>query len=104
MFQFAHDLVKARALLDEAGYPDPDGDGPRPRLTLTLKVSTNEFTRLQAAVIQEDLKRVGIALDVRSYEFATLYADVLRGNVQLFTLQWVGVSDPDSAWPLPVEW
>ena len=95
VFQFAHDLVKARALLDEAGYSDPDGDGPRPRLTLTLKVSTNEFTRLQAAVIQEDLKRVGIALDVRSYEFATLYADVLRGNVQLFTLQWVGVSDPD---------
>jgi len=32
---------------------------------------------------------------VRSYEFATLYADVLRGNFQLFTLQWVGVSDPD---------
>jgi peptide/nickel transport system substrate-binding protein len=38
---------------------------------------------------------VGIALDVRTYEFATLYNDVLRGNFQLFTLQWVGVSDPD---------
>ena len=58
-------------------------------------MSTNEFIRLQAAVIQEDLKQVGIELDVRSYEFATLYADVLRGNFQLFTLQWVGVSDPD---------
>jgi peptide/nickel transport system substrate-binding protein len=50
---------------------------------------------LQAAVIQQDLKQVGIDLDVRSYEFATLYADVLKGNFQLFTLQWVGVSDPD---------
>jgi peptide/nickel transport system substrate-binding protein len=38
---------------------------------------------------------VGIELDVRSYEFATMYADVLKGNFQLFTLQWVGVSDPD---------
>ncbi len=95
VFQFTHDPAKARALLDEAGYPDPDGDGPEPRLRLSLKVSTNEFIRLQAAVIQQDLKAVGIDLDVRSYEFATMYADVLKGNFQLFTLQWVGVSDPD---------
>ncbi len=95
VFQFSHDPQKAIALLEEAGYRDPDGDGPEPRLRLSLKVSTNEFIRLQAAVIQQDLKRVGIELDVRSYEFATLYADVLKGNFQLFTLQWVGVSDPD---------
>jgi peptide/nickel transport system substrate-binding protein len=95
VFQFAHDPAKAIALLEDAGYRDPDGDGPQPRLRLSLKVSTNEFIRLQAAVIQEDLKRVGVELDVRSYEFATLYADVLKGNFQLFTLQWVGVSDPD---------
>jgi peptide/nickel transport system substrate-binding protein len=95
VFQFTYDPGKAKALLDEAGYPDPDGDGPRPRLQLSLKVSTNEFIRLQAAVIQQDLAKVGIELDVRSYEFATLYADVLKGNFQLFTLQWVGVSDPD---------
>jgi peptide/nickel transport system substrate-binding protein len=95
VFQFTHDPARARALLDEAGYRDPDGDGPEPRLRLSLKVSTNEFIRLQAVVIQQDLKQVGIELDVRSYEFATLYADVLKGNFQLFTLQWVGVSDPD---------
>ena len=95
VFQFTHDPAKAQALLEEAGYRDPDGDGPEPRLRLSMKVSTNEFIRLQAAVIQQDLKRVGIDLDVRSYEFATLYADVLKGNFQLFTLQWVGVSDPD---------
>jgi peptide/nickel transport system substrate-binding protein len=95
VFQFTHDPQKAIALLEDAGHRDPDGDGPEPRLRLSLKVSTNEFIRLQAAVIQQDLKRVGIELDVRSYEFATLYADVLKGNFQLFTLQWVGVSDPD---------
>jgi peptide/nickel transport system substrate-binding protein len=94
-FQFTHDLDQARRLLDEAGLPDPDGDGPRPRLRLTLKTSTNDFYRLQAAVLQEQLRPAGIALEVRSYEFATLYADVLKGNFQLFTLQWVGASDPD---------
>jgi peptide/nickel transport system substrate-binding protein len=62
---------------------------------LTLKTSTAEFVRLQGAVIQHDLAQVGIALELRSHEFATLYADVLSGNFQLFTLQWVGVTDPD---------
>ncbi len=54
-FQFAYDPARAKRLLDEAGFPDPDGDGPASRVRLTLKVSTNEFYRLQAAVIQQDL-------------------------------------------------
>jgi len=97
VFTFSYDPAKARALLDQAGYPDPDGDGPAPRFTLTLKVSNIEFNRLQSSVIQQNLRAVGIALDVRTYEFATFYADVLRGNFQLYTLQWVGgaVADPD---------
>ena len=94
---FDFDPVKARDLLDQAGYRDPDGAGPEPRFRLSLKVSNNEFNRLQSSVIQQNLQAVGIALDVRTYEFATLYADVLKGNFQLFTLQWVGgaVADPD---------
>ena len=94
---FSQDRARAKQLLDEAGHRDPDGDGPLPRLSLSLKISTNEFQRLQATVIQQDLRQVGIEVDVRSYEFATLYADVLRGNFQMFTLQWVGgaVADPD---------
>lgn len=95
IFRFGYDPARARRLLDEAGIRDPDGEGPRPRLTLSLKTSTAEAYRLQAAVIQHDLRQAGIAVDVRSHEFATLYADVLRGSFQLFTLQWVGVSDPD---------
>lgn len=92
---FPHDVDRARLLLDEAGYPDPDGPGPAPRLRLTLKVSNAEFSRLQAAVVQSQLAEAGVALDVRTYEFATLYADVLQGRFQLFGLQWVGVTDPD---------
>jgi peptide/nickel transport system substrate-binding protein len=97
VFTFSYDPAKSRALLDEAGYRDPDGDGPQPRFHLSLKTSNIEFNRLQSSVIQQNLREVGIALDVRMYEFATLYADVLNGNFQLFTLQWVGgaVADPD---------
>ena len=93
--QFTYDPARAKRLLDEAGYRDPDGDGPLPRLRLSLKTSTDEFYRLQATVIQQNLRLAGIDLDVRSYEFATFYADVLGGNVQMYTLQWVGVTDPD---------
>lgn len=94
---FTYDPDQARTLLDEAGYPDPDDTGPRLRFTLSLKVSNLEFNRLQAAVIQEDFRRVGVGLDVRTYEFATLFADVLAGNFQLYTLQWTAgaLADPD---------
>lgn len=95
VFDFTHDQVKARQLLDQAGYPDPDGDGPRPRFRLSLRTSTSEVYRVQAAAIQHDLARVGIAVDVKSNELQTLFADVARGNFQLYTLQWVGVTDPD---------
>lgn len=91
-----HDPARARTLLDEAGFPDPDGPGgPLPRLRLTLKTSTVEAYRLQATVIQRQLADIGVVVDVLSYEFATLFADVIRGNVQLYTLQFVGVTDPD---------
>jgi peptide/nickel transport system substrate-binding protein len=96
-FSFPHDPEQARRLLDAAGYRDPDGDGPEPRLRLALKMSNVEFNRLQASVIQQHLKDIGIALDVRMYEFATLYADVLSGNFQMYTLQWTAgsLADPD---------
>jgi peptide/nickel transport system substrate-binding protein len=92
-----YDPDRARALLDEAGYSDPDGRGPRPRLSLSFKTSNLEFPRLQAAVIQQNLKVVGIDLDIRAYEFATMYADILKGNFQMYSLQWVGgaLADPD---------
>ena len=97
VFTFTYDPRKSEQLLDEAGYPDPDGPGPLPRLALTLKIGTSEETRLQATAIQQDLARVGIALDVRSYEQATLFADLVRGDFQLSNPQWVGgaVLDPD---------
>jgi peptide/nickel transport system substrate-binding protein len=94
---FPHDTARARALLDDAGLRDPDGDGPQPRFHLTLKVSNIEFNRLQSAVIQQNLRDIGVALDIRMYEFAALYADVVKGSFQMFALQWVGgaLADPD---------
>jgi peptide/nickel transport system substrate-binding protein len=90
-----YDPAHSKRLLDHAGFPDPDGDGPLPRFRLTLKTSTSEVYRVQAAAIQHDLAQVGIGVDIKSSEFQTLFADVVRGNFQLYTLQFVGVTDPD---------
>ena len=92
---YAYDPDRARALLDAAGLPDPDGPGPLPRFRLLYKGSNLQARRRLAEVLQDQLGRVGIALDLRSYEWGTLYADIRRGSFQIYALAWVGVSDPD---------
>ncbi len=83
---------RARRLLDEAGYPVRNGV----RFHLTMKTSTEEDTRLLAAVLQQQLRDVGIALDIRTFEFATFFSDVTQGLFQLYSLRWVGGNeDPD---------
>jgi len=88
-----HDPRRARRLLDRAGYPDPDG--PRARFRLVYKTSTDAGRRRLAEAIQAALATVGIALDIRTYEWGTLYADIRRGNFAISGLAWVGVGDPD---------
>ncbi len=92
---FHYDPVEAERLLDSAGYLDPDGDGPRPRFRLTYKTSQNELRRQIASVIQEQLRRVGVAVEIRSFEWGTFFADIRNGNFQLYSLTWVGIRDPD---------
>jgi peptide/nickel transport system substrate-binding protein len=93
---YAYDPAAAARLLDEVGLRDPDGDGPKTRFRLAFKTSTEESSRQVAAIIQQQLNRVGLAVDLRSNEFGTFYGDIVRGNFQMFTLRWVGGNnDPD---------
>jgi peptide/nickel transport system substrate-binding protein len=88
-----YDPARAARLLDEAGHT-AGADGIR--FHVTLKTSNQEDSRLLAAVLQQQLARVGIALDIRTYEFATFYADVTRGAFQMYSLRWVGGNEqPD---------
>jgi peptide/nickel transport system substrate-binding protein len=89
---YNHDPDKARALLDAAGYPLVNGV----RFHIAMKTSTDENTRLMVAVMQQQLREVGIVLDIRSFEFATFFADVTHGAFQLYGLRWIGGNeDPD---------
>ena len=87
---YPHDPEKANALLDAAGYVRGK-DGVR--FHLTMKTSTEETSRLLAAVLQQQLRNVGIALDIRSFEPTTFYADVVKGLFQMYTLRWLGYSN-----------
>jgi peptide/nickel transport system substrate-binding protein len=91
--QYPHDVARAQRLLEEAGFP-AGKDGVRMRLT--MKTSTDETTRLMAAVLQQQLRAAGIQLEIRSAEFGTFYADVTKGAFQIYALRWIGSNeDPD---------
>jgi peptide/nickel transport system substrate-binding protein len=83
---------RARQLLDAAGYPANGGV----RFHIVMKTSTEESSRLLAAVLQQQLREIGIALDIRSFEFATFFSDVTHGEFQMYSLRWIGGNeDPD---------
>ncbi|HYL09817.1 MAG TPA: ABC transporter substrate-binding protein [Candidatus Acidoferrales bacterium] len=91
--QYPYDPQRAEQLLDAAGFPRQAGGT---RLKVALKTSTEESSRLLGAALQDQWRRVGVELELRPLEFATLFADVTRGNFQLCTLRWVGANnDPD---------
>jgi len=94
--RYSYDPARAEQLLDAAGFPRRAGPKGNMRLKLTLKTSTEELPRLLAAVLQDQWRRVGVELELRALEFATFYADITRGNFQLYTFRWIGGNnDPD---------
>ncbi len=75
--RYPHDPERARQLLDAAGYRAVNGV----RFHITMKTSTDESTRLLAAVLQQQLREVGIALDIRTFEFATFFCRRDQGRL-----------------------
>jgi peptide/nickel transport system substrate-binding protein len=91
--KYGYDPEKAEKLLDAAGFPRKN-DGMR--FHLMLKVSTEEQARILGSALQEQWKKVGVDLEVRPQEIATLFSDLGKGQFQICYLRWVGANnDPD---------
>jgi peptide/nickel transport system substrate-binding protein len=102
--RYEHDVARANQLLDEAGLKR---DSSGIRLYLTYKTSADAFRVTVARLIAQQLATVGISVEIRSFEFATMFADIKKGNYQLATMQSPEITEPDfyfwffhsSRWP-----
>ncbi len=93
--KYAYEPDEANRILDTTGYPKVNGV----RFHITMKTSTEETTRLMVAVLQQQLREVGIALDIRTFEFATFFADVTTGAYQMYSLRWIPTSSNTPSTP-----
>jgi peptide/nickel transport system substrate-binding protein len=90
--RYDYDPQQARQILDDAGYSAKDGV----RFHIEMKASTDDATRLMTVVLQQQLRQAGIALDIRTYEFATFFSDITKGAYQMYSMRWIGGNqDPD---------
>ena len=98
------DLAESEHLLDAAGLR-LGADGIRFRLT--YRTSTDPVRLRLATAIAAMWERIGVRVQVESLEWGGFYARIKSGDFQLYSLAWVGITDPDiyrwilhsSMWP-----
>lgn len=78
---YKHDPDQARRLLSEAG---------KSNLKLSLKTSPLSISRKIGEVLQEQMRGVGIELELQSLERQKLTQDMMEGNFQLYLNTLVG--------------
>jgi peptide/nickel transport system substrate-binding protein len=100
--RFPHDLARAKALLAEAGWKETDREGylVRDGKRFSFTVITNQGNKLRekcAAIIQKDLKAVGIEVQVRIVEWAAFLKDFVNARKFDAIILGMGISrDPDA--------
>lgn len=89
--RYPHDPDAARRLLEE--WRRSSGAARLP--SLVYKTGTQEVSRVLGEALQEQLGRVGITLQIQSFEWGKFYADIKNQNFQIYALGWIGVTEPD---------
>lgn len=80
-------IEKAKELLKEAGYENG--------LDLTLKVQETSFYSRPCQVIQEELRQIGINIDLKTMEAGAWTQDMINRDFEL-AYMWIGASYPDA--------
>ncbi|MDQ7005546.1 MAG: ABC transporter substrate-binding protein [Ghiorsea sp.] len=83
---------QAEILLDQAGFPRHQNGI---RFTLNYRTSTNPTRLRLVTAIAAAWQKVGINVSIESLEWGGFYARIKRGDFQVFSLSWVGITDPD---------
>jgi len=89
-----YDVKKAKALLAKAGYPK----GFKISLwTLPVSRPYNPNGKKMGELIQEDLKKIGINVELKTYKWATYLEKASKGEHEMIQLGWTGDNgDPDN--------
>jgi peptide/nickel transport system substrate-binding protein len=85
------DRERAKRLLAEAGYPDG--------LKTTIRIGTTSYHAAFAAVVQSELKKIGIEVAIQASDQATANRAWIEGNFEMYPIRWWGSDfvDPDGA-------
>ena len=78
---YTYDVERAKQLLAEAGYAEGE-------LTFDLYAATDDPYKTIAPLIQNNLKEIGINVNIVSLDQATLKSECQTGNQQLFLWRW----------------
>jgi peptide/nickel transport system substrate-binding protein len=81
------DPALSRQLLRQSGVKLP--------LRLVYKTSTDPQRVRLATVMQAQMAKAGIDLQVKSLDWGTFFNDVKQGHFQLYGLTWVGIKTPE---------
>jgi peptide/nickel transport system substrate-binding protein len=98
---YPYDPEKAKQMLAEAGWKDTDGDGilekdGKPFEFTILTNQGNKSREKAATIIQQNLKRVGIKVDIRVIEWAAFLKNFInKRKFDAVLLGWSIGIDPD---------
>lgn len=99
---FVYDPELARKMLEEEGWRDSDGDGfldkGGMRFEFTLITNQgNKMRSLSAEIIQQQLKRAGIKMNIRIIEWSSFIKNFVdKKNFDAIILGWNLTPDPDA--------
>lgn len=98
---YSYEPEKARKMLEDTGWKDTDGDGylERKGKIFEFTILTNQGNKereLTATIIQEQLKKIGVKVNVRILEWSTfIHNYVDKKNFEAVLLGWNMGPDPD---------
>ncbi len=102
--RYQHDLDKAEALLDAAGWKDSDGDGVRDKeidgklvpFEFTMKYGSGSPVTPACELMAENLDRIGIKCLLKPTEFTVLQEDAKKHDFDAIGARWGTGTDPDT--------
>ncbi|HSR02310.1 MAG TPA: ABC transporter substrate-binding protein [Methylophilaceae bacterium] len=84
---YTYEPQLARQLLREAAVEMP--------LNLVYKTSTDPQRVRLATILQAQLAKIGIKIEIRSLDWGTFFDEVKNGQFQIYGLTWVGIKTPE---------